>query len=421
MLQFANKAYAYLNTSIAAGDTSIVLQSGGGVNFPALVLGLVMTLKIEEPSTGAYEIVYASALSGDTLTIARGQEGSTPQAFQPTAIVSLVATKRVFEALMRKRNRIINGCFRLWDPGTSFATPADNTLLANNWKTHIAGTAGTYTISRVASTPGDWERDNAPKYYLRWNQTVAGTAATLELEQRVEDVHQMAGDNATVSFVAFAASGTPTIQVYVEQIFGTGGSPSAKVTQASVSKVLSTGVAEYECTFALPSIAGKTLGSNGDDYVRVAIAFPGSSTFDIKISNIQLSKTSGAPDFEYRSEGEERKLAARYYYKTFDNDTAPAQSAGTNGALTYAVAVAGTTQGGVGVRFPVVMRTAPTVTLFNPSAANTKWRNVTGAADSGASSSVNAGQRGVFIANVQAAGDVAGNIAAIHMTADANL
>lgn len=421
MLQFANKASAYLASAITAAATSVAVQTGGGANFPALVAGLILTLKIEEPSTGVYEIVYATALTTDTFTLARAQEGSTAQAFQPTAIVSLVATKRLFEGLMRRKNRIINGCFRLWDHGTSFANPANGTLLANNWKVASVGPAGTFAISRVASTVGDWERDNAPKYFLRWNQTVVGTPTAAAIEQRIEDVRQFAGDNITISFLAKAASGTPTVFMIISQVFGTGGSPSATVTSAAMTKVISTALAEYEITFAVPSIAGKTLGSNGDDYLSVQIGFDGTTLFDIQLGNIQAGKTSLAMDFEYRSEAEERKLAARYFFKTFDNDTAPAQNAGTSGALAYVVQAAGVNQAGLGVRYPAAMRVSPTLTFYNPSAANALWRNTTDPADSGAVATSFGNNRGVLLRNPQVAGDGVGEVIAVHMTADANL
>lgn len=421
MLQFANKASAYLASAITAGATSVAVQTGGGASFPAISNGQVLTLKIEEPSTGAYEIVYATALSADTFTLSRAQEGSIAQAFQPTAFVSLVATKRLYEGLMRRRNRVINGCFRLWDFGTSFNTPVNGTLVANNWKIASVGAAGTFAVSRVASTPGDWERDNAPKFFLRWNQTVAGTPSTAAVENRMEDVRQLAGDNVTVSFLAKAASGTPTVFVALTQSFGTGGAPSAAVTSAVMPKVISTTLTEYQITFALPSIAGKTIGTVGDDYVSALIAFDGTTTFDIQIGNVQVGKTSLAMDFEYRTEGEERMLAARYYYKTFDNDTAPAQNAGNSGAAAYVVTAAGVAGGGVMVRYPVPMRINPSPTFYNPAAANANWRNIIGGADSAVVLTISSNNRGILLRNAQVAGDLVGQVCAIHMTADATL
>ena len=80
-------------------------------------------------------------------------------------------------------------------------------------------------------------------------------------------------------------------------------------------------------------------------------------------------------------------LNSEVYQKSFLYTTAPAQSAGQDGAIGYLCQVGSTVAGyGVPIRFPVVMRAAPTMTYYSPSAASAKWYNLSGATESGTAS-----------------------------------
>lgn len=401
MLQFADKAIGYLATAINTSITTVVIQTGKGSLFPALGNGLIAILKIEEPSTGAYELVKATALTTDTFTVERGYDGSTAQAFDLTAIVSLVACRNVFKGLMGRKNRFINGCFRFFDYGATLNNPATDTLVANRWKVTTAGAVGTFAISQVAAGIGDWENDNHPRFYLRWNQTVAGAAATLELEQRIFDVRQMAGQKFTVSLLGKCAASTVAIGVYVQQVFGTGGAPSATVTLATQNITLSTTLAQKEVTFSLPSVVGKTVGTGGNSHLRVVFLMPASATFDIHIANAQAERSPVATDFEFRCSAEERVLCSEYYQKSY----APAVAAGTVSAASPQLALAGANVANgnyIGtIDFPVRMRATPIVVVYSYSAGTTSMLSAATGADLAAGSGTPAQQsdRGFWVAN----------------------
>jgi hypothetical protein len=92
----------------------------------------------------------------------------------------------------------------------------------------------------------------------------------------------------------------------------------------------------------------------------------------VYITGVQLEKGSTATSFDYRPYGTELALCQRYFWKTFPQTTAPAQNVGRLGSMI------GTATGGVlnaFAIFPVVMRATPTITTFNPSAANTNFSN----------------------------------------------
>jgi hypothetical protein len=96
----------------------------------------------------------------------------------------------------------------------------------------------------------------------------AAAGAFSVLFQRIEGVRRLAGKTVTVSFYA-RAGGATKLGVGMDQDFGSGGSPSAIVLGTGQPVTLSTTWARYSLTFTLPSAAGKTLGTNGNDSTTV--------------------------------------------------------------------------------------------------------------------------------------------------------
>lgn len=139
----------------------------------------------------------------------------------------------------------------------------------------------------------------------------------------------------------------------------------------------------------------------------------------------QASLTDGyeLQDWSPMSYQDELDRVQRFYCKTFAVDTAPAQSAGVTGALRGGVAIAGAvaTSSVIQWRFPVQMRAAPTLTFYNPSAANAFTRNVPRATDASATSSASVSADD---ANVNATGLAAwtvGDEINVHASADIEL
>ena len=106
----------------------------------------------------------------------------------------------------------------------------------------------------------------------------------------------------------------------------------------------------------------------------VSVVGTGSATF--YITGVQLEKGSTATSFDYRPYGTELALCQRYYAKTFPQTVAPANGLGANYFLGYSP---NSTNLSTIWKFPVTMRSAPTVTLFNDRAGGTagQWTNGT--------------------------------------------
>ena len=196
--------------------------------------------------------------------------------------------------------------------------------MADRWQTNTNGS--TFTASRQSFTLGQTAVPDEPTYFHRTVVTsVAGAGNYCLTRQYVESVRTLAGQTATLSFWAKADS-AKNIAIDLAQIFGTGGSPSTGVSGIGVTTcALTTTFQKFTIPITFPSISGKTLGSNNDDYVEVNFWFDcGSSgnartnslgqqsgTFDI--AQVQLEAGNVATPFEVRPFQTELLLCQRYY------------------------------------------------------------------------------------------------------------
>ena len=78
-LLFANNAASALSGGITSTATTCVLASGTGALFPNPGAGQYFVMTFTDAATGLFnEIVWVTARAGDTLTIQRGQESTSP-------------------------------------------------------------------------------------------------------------------------------------------------------------------------------------------------------------------------------------------------------------------------------------------------------------------------------------------------------
>lgn len=85
---FANNASSSLASAISSSATSLTLVSGGGASFPSPSSAQYFVLTIiSATNSDVFEIVHCTARSTDSLTIVRGQEGTTAQAWNVGDIV----------------------------------------------------------------------------------------------------------------------------------------------------------------------------------------------------------------------------------------------------------------------------------------------------------------------------------------------
>ncbi|MDP2747958.1 phage tail protein [Pseudomonas sp.] len=264
-----------------------------------------------------------------------------------------------FAAQVFRKNLLINGNFDIWQRATENPSSAlGGYVTVDRFRTDWDGTA-LVNISRQAFALGQTAVPNEPSYFLRWQQVTAGAgSATHTIQQKIESVRTCAGKTVTLSFWAKADSAR-NITAELLQVFGTGGAPSAPVQ--TPAQVFALGVAWKKCvaTFALPSIAGKTLGSNGNDCLAVVLNLPLNVLQTIDIAQIQLEESAVATPFESRPAAVELALCQRYYEAATVRWAANYLSTTTNGSTFGYFAI--------DVPFKATKRAIPTITKTNPA------------------------------------------------------
>jgi hypothetical protein len=283
-------------------------------------------------------------------------------------------TGGVQAGLMQFRNGIINGNFDVWQRGTTFNAVASTAYTADRWQVtyDAGGTPATRAITQQSFIVGQTDVPNNPKFYLRFVTSVAGAGATFVcITQKVEGVRSFAGKKITISFWAKGAS---ALNIYgiLQQVFGTGGSPSSMVQTNAPTLSISTLWQRYSWTVDLPSVAGKTIGTNNDDYINILFALPLNVIFTFDLAQVQVEEGQRATPFEVRHLAIELQLCHRYY-----QDISKHIAGHVNAAVNYSV---------IAIKFNV-MRTVPSV-VNNPinfSISNYRSTNHTLSPDSSSS------------------------------------
>jgi hypothetical protein len=163
-------------------------------------------------------------------------------------------------------------------------------------------------------------------------QSAAGDYAIQR--QLIESVRTFAGQTVTLSLWA-KANTAASFAVDLYQQFGSGGSPSAQVDVAGSKTAVTTSWARYSFTFSIPSISGKTIGTNDNDHLGLRIWSSAGSTYNtqtnslgiqaitLDIWGVQLEAGSVATPFQTATGTLQGELAAcqRYYYRNSSIDT----------------------------------------------------------------------------------------------------
>jgi hypothetical protein len=268
------------------------------------------------------------------------------------------------------KNKIINGDMSVWQRSASQTTTVSDVFLVDRFfNTQSDGTCtfSVQTFTAGAAPVAGYEAKN----YLRMvtsGQTL--TTAIARIDQKIEDVRTFASQTITVSFWAQAGTGTPSIAVELQQNFGTGGSPSATVNTLIASpakQAITTAWARYSFTISVPSISGKTLGTNNNSFLQLCIYLSAGTAFNARtgslgiqsntfnIWGVQVEYGSKATPFQTASGGSpqaELAMCQRYYWRNTAGESLAAMS-GTMGA-------GSTTEVDHAVVYPVPMRVRPT-------------------------------------------------------------
>jgi hypothetical protein len=325
----------------------------------------------DETSAGANDgMPYIKQRADDILGMQQAlllEAAVTPSGSADTALLSdyLDAMKKILKS--GRKNFLINGGFDIWQRGTSFTDP-DDAYTADRFKSDVVSGTGNGTISRqefTASTVGNVAGN--PHYFLRHIQSVAVSSAVALLVQRAEGVRNLQNTKAVLSFSARVASGTKTFATQILQNFGTGGGPSSAVATSGGTFEATTTFQRFSFVIDVPTINGKTIGTNLDDYVEAQIREEsGFSTYTLEIANMQLEIGSIATDFEKLPVAETLGLCERYFEKSYAQSVDPGTTTAGNAArMLNGIAAPITTQIGIFTEFKNVKRTSPAINTFS--------------------------------------------------------
>ena len=243
------------------------------------------------------------------------------------------------------RNAIINGNFDVWQRGSGATTGSG--YKADRW---VVGGVAQTTTSRQAFSLGSGI-PGEPEFFLRLNQAAGGSPGVVELSQRIEGVRTFAGQEITLSYWAKCDVANPWDGLRIVQEFGTGGTPSSKVNTIRSGPTLTSSWQKFTQTLTLPSISGKTIGTDGNDNLMLNFRFVRDVAFTFDLASVQLELGPVATPFERRPLGAELALCQRYCYFIPNSISRPigfGREFGTTSVLT-------------GFPTPVPMRATPTV------------------------------------------------------------
>ena len=345
--------------------------------------------------------------------------------------------------LRHRRNLLINGNLNAWQRGTSFVSPANGDYLADRWRWNHSG-SGLVTVSRSTTVP-----DKSCLYSLKVDVDTADASLAAgdyyELEQRIEghniQVLKWGAAGARKAAVGFwvrsSKTGTFTVafrnatpdRSYVAEIV-------INVANTWEFKTVILTAGPTDGTWAIDHTAGLLMSivlaagtdwdttkdawqSSNDRSTAAADNYLDNVANDFYFAQTQLEAGDVGTPFEFLPASEEVELRERYYQKTYEAATDP-------GALINIGAIAkrqSSASTALWVTNPlrVRMRTAPTITIYNPnSGASGSVRNDTAGSNNVVVSIVNEGETNAGRITLTSA-PTAGDTMRYHYTADAEL
>jgi len=188
--------------------------------------------------------------------------------------------------------------------------------------------------------------------------------------QRIESVRSYAGKTITVLGWARRSSGSGNTVLEIEQNFGTTGSPSSAVRATSTTTTtLTSSYAPFAIVIDIPSITGKTLGTDNNDYLSLNFWTSAGSNFNARTNSLGLqdiavdfwgihvkvgTHTTDAVNLYKQPElGPELVRCQRYYEVGDYSDAAGVSNASITGSVSTTV------------KFYVTKRAVPTITGTN--------------------------------------------------------
>ena len=340
------------------------------------MVALLKTTQIQEPSSATVNMaldVSGGVTVGQNLTTTGSITASSGNITASSGNI-IASAGMPYGTSSFLRNKIING---------NMAVDQRNAAAS---QTITAAAALAYTVDRWygyctgANVTGQQVAGATANQY-RYQFTGAASVTAIGFGQRIEALNcaDLAGTTATLSVVlSNSLLTTVTWTAYyanTTNTFGSLASPTVTSISTGTFTVTST-AATYSANITIPAAA--TTG------IQILFTVGAQISGTWVIGNVQLEPGSVATPFERPLYSKQVADCQRYYCKTFSLGTAPGNNITSTGALKGASRNGSTTEPSANWKFPVSMRTEPTVTLYNTGSGTAGQWSQDGAATSSA-------------------------------------
>lgn len=231
------------------------------------------------------------------------------------------------------KNKVINGKIDIWQAGATATATSVNAMawgpdryLGQVYNGSAGSGTSTVVLSRQSFMPGQDAVPGNPRFFARLQATAVGPqggwGSLIRTLQYIEDVSSLAGGMATFS-VWLRAESARSVGFVLQQNFGSGGSSAAVAAQTTFN--VTTDWQRFVFSFAVPSLAGKTIGDNSNlslslylykqdntDGTSIAPLGTWAAGAYLDFAMMQLEAGSIATDFDNRPLAMEELLCKRY-------------------------------------------------------------------------------------------------------------
>lgn len=348
-----------------------------------------------------------------------------------------------------QQNVLINGGFDFAQsqvPGTltTYSNLTGRTMTADNWK--VTNENASVQYQRVDSD-GAPETNLLSRFYGKLKNITAAGKVFVSQVVAASDTAGMRGDSARfqiklrasvgmsvrLGLMQLNSSGTiDTIPAtFISAFNGNGSDPTLGTNLALLTPETATGGTingnAVDCVLTTSWAIFTLLAEVPMNTKNLIVGIWSNSQMaigdELNIAEANLSQGDSIKDWAPNAASVEMVRCQWVICKTFAFDGGPAQNFGLTGTINWmAGRIAAAAEGPIGSwRFPTTMRTTPTLTAFNPSAANAQVRDVTAASDCSSTTFLNTNDSGTTISCTGNLSTVVGNALAVHILADASI
>lgn len=406
--------------TVAGADVTAVYHAGRRIkamgSSTGTIYGTIASSSFSTNTTVNVEWDGAGALANESLTI---WVSALPQ-----------LNPQLPAVVLQRPNLLPNGEFQVWQEGTSFSAIGEDTYAAD----------GCIVLSNGSGTI-DAEQDATVKptgayASLKATVTTANRKFGFLFPIESRDAAAVIGGKASLSFKARGHSGNSTLETIRAAIIAWSGTADSITSDAvdvwnaaGVDPTLATNWTYESAPFSI------TLGTTFREYRINNIPIDASGAANVAVfiwvddtdatvgdilylADVNLVPGEVATPIMRQDFGTALRSCQRYFCKTFPYETAPAQNAGGPSVLQEMAEDGG--RWVIQWRFPVEMRAQPSITTYNPSAANSSARNLTDGTNTAVQASL-VGASGTGILPISFDANDANNRMLIHAAADARL